>query len=73
MKRILLNKDNGKKYSIEIHHAPFTLFELVDIVLTKKEKLNEKINPYYFRFDEFCFNFLCKFYFDNNSSFFTIF
>lgn len=32
---------NGKKYSIEIHHEPFSLFEIIDIVLTKRETLGE--------------------------------
>ena len=41
-----LNTDNGKRYSIEIHHEPFNLFEIVDIVLTKKEDLGEEINPF---------------------------
>lgn len=35
----------GKRYSIEIHHEPFTLFEIIDIVLTKREALGESINP----------------------------
>lgn len=30
---------NGKKYSIEIHHEPFTLYDLVDIEITRREAL----------------------------------
>lgn len=29
---------NGKKYSIEIHHEPFTLYDLVDIEIMRREK-----------------------------------
>lgn len=35
---------NGKKYTIEIHHMPFTLFDIVSIVLLKREELGEPIN-----------------------------
>lgn len=28
---------NGKKYSIEIHHEPFTLYDLVDIEIMRRE------------------------------------
>lgn len=41
-----LTSENGRKYSIEIHHGPFLLFEIVDTVISKREALNEKINPY---------------------------
>lgn len=40
-----LNMENGRRYSIEIHHSPFTLFDIVDTVLTKRESLGEPINP----------------------------
>lgn len=39
-------KDGTRKYSIEIHHEPFTLFYIVAIVLTKYEDLGKFINPY---------------------------
>ena len=29
---------NGKKYSIELHHEPFTLYDLVDIEIIRREK-----------------------------------
>ena len=29
---------NGKKYSIELHHEPFTLYDLVDIEIMRREK-----------------------------------
>lgn len=41
-----LKSGNGKRYSIEIHHEPFTLFDVCDIVLTKFEDLSQPINPY---------------------------
>lgn len=41
-----LNVENGKRYSIEIHHEPFTLFDIVETVLLKREYLGEGINPF---------------------------
>jgi hypothetical protein len=41
-----LSLDNRRRYSIEIHHEPFTLFDIVDIVLTKRLTLDEEINPF---------------------------
>ena len=35
---------NGKKYSIEIHHEPFTLYDLVDIEITKREMHDMPLN-----------------------------
>lgn len=40
-----LNTEHGKRYTIEIHHEPFTLFDIVETVLTKFEMLGEKIDP----------------------------
>ena len=40
-----LNANNGKRYSIELHHEPFTLFDIVETVLNKREMLGEKIEP----------------------------
>lgn len=40
-----LNTRNGKKYTIEVHHEPFTLFDIVETVLNKREMLGEKIEP----------------------------
>lgn len=37
---------NGKKYSIELHHEPFQLSWITDIVLTKHEDLGESLDPY---------------------------
>lgn len=37
---------NGKKYSIEIHHEPFTLFDITHTVLTRFEDLDKEIDPY---------------------------
>ena len=39
--------ENGKKYSIELHHEPFSMFEIIDIVLTKRETCGESLNPYH--------------------------
>jgi hypothetical protein len=35
-----------KKYSIELHHDPFSLFDICNIVLSKRQALGESINPY---------------------------
>lgn len=40
-----LNTGNGKRYTIEIHHEPFTLFDIVETVLNKREMLGEKVEP----------------------------
>ena len=40
-----LNTEGGKKYTIEIHHEPFTLFDIVETVLNKHEDLGIKIDP----------------------------
>lgn len=37
---------NGKRYSIELHHDPFTLFEIINIVLARDESIGEPNNPY---------------------------
>ena len=37
---------NGKKYTIEIHHEPFSLFDITHTVLTKFEDLDREIDPY---------------------------
>ncbi len=37
---------DGKKYSIEIHHEPFTLYAIVETILDKYEDKDEFINPY---------------------------
>lgn len=38
-------KGDYKKYSIEIHHEPFTLFDIVEIVLAKHQVEGIPINP----------------------------
>ena len=35
---------NGKKYSIEIHHEPFTLFDIVDIEIMRREAESEPLS-----------------------------
>lgn len=42
-----LNCNNGKKYTIEIHHEPFTLFDIVETVLRRVEDDGEPINPFF--------------------------
>lgn len=42
-----LNIENGKRYSIEIHHEPFTLFDIVETVISKREENDESINPFF--------------------------
>ena len=39
-----LKNGNGKKYHIEIHHEPFTLFDIVETVITKRLENGESIN-----------------------------
>lgn len=36
----------GKRYSIELHHEPFSMFEIIDIVVTKREALGESLKPF---------------------------
>lgn len=37
---------DGKRYSIEIHHEPFSLFSIVQVVLCKNQMAEKDINPY---------------------------
>lgn len=37
---------NGKKYSIELHHEPFTLYDLVDIEIMRREAENEPLDKF---------------------------
>jgi len=45
---VLKNISNGneKHYTIEIHHEPFHLFDIVDTVIYKRQALGEPINPF---------------------------
>lgn len=45
---VLKNLDvgNGKRYSIEIHHEPFKLYDIVDTVIRKWESMGEPLNPF---------------------------
>lgn len=38
-----LDNTNGKHYTIEIHHEPFTLFDIVETVLAKRETYGESL------------------------------
>ena len=44
LKNLVSTKE--KKYSIEIHHEPLTLFSIVDVVLTKYVDLCKFIDPF---------------------------
>lgn len=37
---------DGKKYTIEIHHEPFNLFQIVEIVIARRQIEGEPLNPY---------------------------
>ena len=39
-----LKSTHGKRYSIEIHHEPFTLFDIVETVINKKIENSEPFN-----------------------------
>jgi hypothetical protein len=39
-----LKNGNGKRYHIEIHHEPFTLFDIVETVISKRLEFGESIN-----------------------------
>lgn len=41
-----LETDNSKRYSIELHHTPFTLEEIVNVVISKRQELGETLNPF---------------------------
>lgn len=41
-----LDTDNNKRYSIELHHSPFTLMEIVNVVVSKRQAYGETLNPY---------------------------
>lgn len=42
-----ITNENGKRYSIEIHHFPFTLFDLVDTMITRFQDDNDgPLNPF---------------------------
>lgn len=40
-----LNTEN-KRYSIELHHTPFTLAEIINVVVSKRQALGESLNPF---------------------------
>ena len=41
-----ISNENGRHYTIEIHHEPFYLFDIVDTVITKREACGESTNPF---------------------------
>lgn len=40
-----LHAAQGKRYTIEIHHEPFTLFDIVETILVYREENHDPINP----------------------------
>ena len=36
----------NKHYRIELHHDPFTLMEIINVVVSKRQALGESLNPY---------------------------
>ena len=38
--------ENHKRYRIELHHDPFTLMEIINVVVSKRQALGESLNPY---------------------------
>lgn len=39
-----VTKGEGKKYSVEIHHEPFPLYDIVDLEILRREEQNEPLN-----------------------------
>ena len=37
--------ESGKRYTIELHHTPYTLMEIVNVVLQKRIEYGETLNP----------------------------
>lgn len=37
-------RNSGKKYTIEIHHEPFTLYDIVDLEIIRREEEHEPLN-----------------------------
>ena len=35
-----------KRYRIELHNTPFTLMEIINVVVSKRQELGETLNPY---------------------------
>jgi len=40
-----LTSDGGRHYTIEIHHEPFTLFDIVETVVNRREMEGETLSP----------------------------
>jgi hypothetical protein len=36
-----------KRYTIELHHSPFTLMEIINVVVSKRQALGETLNPFF--------------------------
>lgn len=39
--------DERKYYRIELHHHPFTLMEIINVVVSKRQALGETLNPFF--------------------------
>lgn len=49
-KCVVFNKlvsENHKRYSIELHHTPFTLMEIINVVVSKRQANGETLNPFF--------------------------
>lgn len=40
------NPEERKHYRIELHHHPFTLLEIINVVVSKRQALGETLNPF---------------------------
>lgn len=40
-------ESSRKRYTIELHHTPFTLMEIINTVVSKRQAMGETLNPYY--------------------------
>lgn len=41
-----LQNGDGKHYTIELHHHPYTLIEIINTVVSKRQEYGESLNPY---------------------------
>lgn len=39
--------EERKHYRIELHHHPFTLLEIINVVVSKRQQLGETLNPFF--------------------------
>lgn len=41
-----IQNGDGKHYTIELHHHPYTLIEIINTVVSKRQEYGESLNPY---------------------------